>query len=106
VREPVQADTLAALAAQDDLASIEYVVASREVSAVGSAPCDLIVSVVPGPARIQVQLMKRPSLLYLESNHPRFADLMRALLEAKSRKKEVNIGVLPGSASIEDVRPN
>lgn len=88
-------------------ASLEYDEATRRISAVGSAPVDLVlaVSMVRDEApRLTVQLMRRPTLLYLSKTNNRFAELYSLLETAVSRKKPVAIGVLPAGSAIEDVR--
>ena len=98
------ADHLAELSRMNQLASIEYDTVTREVSAVGSSPRDFVMSVSPGPASVAVQLMKRPSLLTLDKEHPRFDELLRVIEDAKAARKEISFGLRPGASRIEDVR--
>lgn len=98
------AESLAALARMNQLASIEYDPATLEVTAVGSSPRDVVMALSQGAAVVSVQLMKRPTLLTLDARNPRFDELMRVLEDAKTTRKAVHLGLLPGATQIEDVR--
>ena len=104
VVRPDHAKILATLASMDALASVEFTKGTREVSGVGSSPCDVVLGVALDATEARIQLMMRPTLLSLDLRHPRFATL-RKLLEASKRERTfVHIGVLPGGSRIEDVR--
>jgi hypothetical protein len=98
------ADTLAGLTQQRAIASLEYDAATREVTAVGSAPTDIVMMASPTAFGLSVHLMKRPTLLELSGAHPRFQELFKLLREAQTDRRRVSIGVLPGGRRIEDVR--
>jgi hypothetical protein len=88
-------------------ASLEFDEATRRISAVGSAPIDVLISVSPansGTDRIAVHLIKRPTLLYLSKANSRFAELHALLESAASQKKLIAVGVLPAGSLVEDVR--
>ena len=88
-------------------ASLEFDVETRLISAVGSAPIDVLLAVSAADAAaesVSVHLMKRPTLLYLSKGNSRFTELHALLDSAASQKKTVAIGVLPGGNIVEDVR--
>jgi len=80
---------------------------SRSIQSVSSAPKDALIMLSPrdvSESRIGVQLMKRPSLLYLDKSNPRFDVLYNQLQQALIEKKWVILGVLPGDNQVQDVR--
>jgi len=80
---------------------------SRRIRSVSSAPSDALIALSPrdvSASRIVVQLMKRPSMLYLDKSHPRFDVIYEQLHRALIEKTWVILGVLPGDDQIEDVR--
>lgn len=86
------------------LVSLAYDPATRAVTAVGSSPFDLVLVVAPGTGGVKVQLMRRPTLLTLANDHPRYAELLALLDTAKRERRKAAFGVLPGSLRIQDVR--
>ncbi|MCX7097734.1 MAG: hypothetical protein NTV43_07505 [Methylococcales bacterium] len=80
---------------------------NRSIQSVSSAPVDalIVLSQKESPeTQITVQLLKRPTLLYLNKSNPRFNELYEQLYQALIEKKQVLIGILPGSNQVEDVR--
>lgn len=77
------------------------------ITLVSSAPTDLVVALSPRESAgeaVAVQLMKRPTLLYLRKSHARFDEFYGQLQRALAGKKQVAFGVMPGSDQIEDIR--
>jgi hypothetical protein len=105
ILDPDHAKVLATLARMDAPASIESTKDSREVSAVGSSPCDVVLVIAMESAQAQVQLLLRPTLVSLDRSHPLFAGLLELLEGSLHARTIVHIGVLPGGSRIEDVRP-
>jgi hypothetical protein len=88
-------------------ASVAFDEVTRQVSAVASAPVDLLLAVSdPDSASpwVSVQLLKRPTLLRLSRRNDRFAKLLSLLRDAMSRKVPVAIGLWPADNEIQDVR--
>jgi hypothetical protein len=80
---------------------------SGRIASVSSAPTDLVVgisSTTTSDQRVGVQLMLRPSLLYLYKSNPRFDQLYSIVNTAAAEKRRVHFGVLAGNDVIEDVR--
>jgi hypothetical protein len=88
-------------------ASVAFDEATRQITAVTSAPVDLLLAVSdPDPASpwVSVQLLKRPTLLRLSRSNDRFAELLSLLRDAANRKVPVAIGLRPAGNEIQDVR--
>jgi hypothetical protein len=88
-------------------ASVAFDEATRQISAVASAPVDLLLAVsAPDSASpwVSVQLLKRPTLLRLSRSNDRFAELLSLLRDAANRKVPVAIGLWPADNEIQDVR--
>lgn len=88
-------------------ASVAFDEATRQISAIGSAPVDLLLAVsAPDSASpwVSVQLLKRPTLLRLSRSNDRFAELLSLLRDTANRKVPVAIGLWPADNEVQDVR--
>ena len=88
-------------------ATVVFEKGSRRITSVSSAPTDKVVSIsarTPVEEKIAVQLMMRPTLLFLRTSNARFEEFYDMLKKAVAEKRRVHLGVLPGDDVIEDVR--
>ena len=58
----------------------------------------------PNEIRVMVQLMKRPTMLYLDRSGARFDPLLRLFEQALRDQSTVAVGVFPGDDTIKDAR--
>jgi len=87
--------------------SVEFDTNTRRITSVSSAPnsSKFFFAPVEGPRdRITLELLWRPTQLYLRKDHPRFHELYSRLQQAEKEKRGIALGVLPGGYEIEDVR--
>lgn len=100
------ADELATSLKDGELVAVEYVDQAKQIREVFPPVVDRIVALSEaGPEEpVEVQAMKRPSLLELRRDHPRFDELYEFLKECHRDKAETALAVFPGSRPIQDAR--
>lgn len=87
--------------------SLEFDATTRRVTSVSGAETSSAFWLGPVDAaldRVSIQLLMRPTLLYLRKDHPKFEELYSRLRQAEKEKQGIALGMLPGNYEIEDVR--
>lgn len=110
-RLAVEADdnwaVLARYQALDQALGILYTAETSVLRRAWPAESDFVAAIedsAPGQSRVAVQLMKRPTLLYLDCTTGRFAQLLELFQRAIADRSLVAVGVFPGGNTISDAR--
>jgi len=97
-------DMLARAHATRRPASVYFDETSRAVIEAGPAPVDVVLGIHRDGEETRVALRRRPTLLELAPDEPRYAELFAVLESARREKRPVAIALRPGGTRIEDVR--